>query len=163
MDLGLNQAKRGGWASVTLSGNSILHGKTGFSDVSSSGFEEELKGMVTALRLAKDKHCLSANFFCDSTDINWRLQSGAGGGPDNLLNILMEATTILRDNPKWNLIHIFREENVVADFLAHKSRIDRWRWESDDAIPMIPKEYLFPSYKVSNIQVLCDVMRIFIL
>lgn len=109
MARGLKRTNHGGWASFAVFDKYILKCKAGFSVISNSGFEEELKVMVLTLQMASDMNCTSAMFFCDNTELIWRLQGGQGA-PDILLPIIMEVVSFPRQNLTCHLKHIFREQ-----------------------------------------------------
>lgn len=133
-----SQVNEGGWAAIVVVNNKILRCHDGFNINSNSAFEEELYGIIGAFCMAHEMGLTSANFFCDSTDIIWSLNSGSGGH-DSLLDIMTEAISLLRKNPGWKLLHLLREDNALSDFLAHKARTDHWKWEAADVIPLIPR------------------------
>lgn len=80
---------------MALCDNLIIICKAGFNYESELGLEEELRGMVESLKMAKNMVCVSANFFFDSTDIIWSLQKGFGGG-DRRLALIMEGVELLQ-------------------------------------------------------------------
>lgn len=126
-----------GWASIACKGRSILRCSVDYSTGCESGFEAELRGFVTASQIAKDLGCESAQFLSDCTDVFWALQSGHGGS-EGVAATFEEGVTLLRNKPVWKIFHVFRDGNAISDWLAKKTRSDRWSWGCQNAIPMLP-------------------------
>lgn len=61
----------GGWATVAIVDNIIIRCKAGYSNITDSALEEELKGLIAALQIAKELGSVSAQIFLDSTDTIW--------------------------------------------------------------------------------------------
>lgn len=135
------RTKTGGWATVAIYGNIILRCKVGFNSDSDSSVEEEIRGLVESLKMAKKMGCIKANFFSDNTDTIWAMQRGFGGS-NKCVSLISKGLSLLKDNLGWNIYHVFREDNLISDFLAQKGRVALWKWESEYAILVISAEAL---------------------
>lgn len=131
----------GGWASLLCEGNSVIRCFAACSTDCGSAYETELKGLVSAFRMASALSLGSAIFFSDSTDILWAFQSGSGPS-EQLAHIFEEGVALLRTNPGWRIDHVGRDSNGLADWLANKARTQRWHWEFSYAIPWFPPSVL---------------------
>ncbi|XP_042056286.1 uncharacterized protein LOC121800861 [Salvia splendens] len=91
-----------------------------------SGLEAEAMALMIGERLAK-KHSNRISIESDSeTVVRW-LHTGHLG-PAEICNVLARVRKEL-EGCVWRISHIFREGNKVADFLAGRSMLFRWRCE----------------------------------
>lgn len=68
----------------------------------------EIRGLIEALRLAKIMDRIHAEFYSDSTEAIWALQSGYGGGiSDTFMPLFNEGIGILHQQHNWTLNHSF--------------------------------------------------------
>lgn len=68
----------GGWAAIAFDGNMKIRLVVWHSSECISGLDVELHGIITALRLANDLGCRSANFLSDCVEAIWSLHMGYG-------------------------------------------------------------------------------------
>lgn len=127
----------GGWATVVLFDNLIIRCKAGITTASRTVMEVEVRGFLESIKMAEVMGCPRANFFSDSTDTIWAFQTGICRN-NNCLPLIREGISLLHDHPGWKIHHVFREENTISDYLAHKARINLWTWDSDVSVPLLP-------------------------
>lgn len=133
-------AKTGGWSAVAIFGYAVLRCKAGYIDGGLSGLEMEIRGLIEALRIAKSMECIHADFYSDSTEAIWAIQSGYGGRISKLfMSLFNEGIQILHQQQNWTLNHSFWEDNSISDYLANKARLSRWEWNNRNAIPLLPE------------------------
>ncbi|CAM8965610.1 unnamed protein product [Rhodiola kirilowii] len=124
----------GGWG-VVYSLNGIVEVvQAGWMDGISSSFEAECKAIKEGCHLAEqlgiDKACIAS----DSLEALWDLSLGSWR-PGGRLQEIKECFGFLERHPRWTLVHIARERNIMADWLARKARRYMWGWNSRLAIP----------------------------
>lgn len=124
----------GGAAAVAMCNECILFCQAKFLELCESALEAEILGVVIGLKLAAQNKCRKVVLHVDSTEAIWALQSGSVEAT-RIAGILKEGLQLLEDNPNWGLSHVFRENNIVTDFMAKKARMDKWNWEFELAIP----------------------------
>lgn len=103
-----------------------------FSYSCESGTGVECQGIAEKLG------CNSACFYSDSIEAILGLQCGVGG--QRCHRDHEGRSVFLKEEPRWSLRHVFRDDNGIADFLAKKARTELWSWGSLEAIPRLPAE-----------------------
>lgn len=131
-----NAALEGGCSAVAMSQDCILVRKANFLEVCYSVFEAEVLGILMGLILAKESNWEFVYLHSDCTEAIWAFQNGFSMNIE-CLEAIREGILILKDNPSWKLCHVYREQNIISDFMAKKSRMDGWPWENNNAIPRV--------------------------
>lgn len=128
---------RGGWATILKKDEMIMACSTNFAKSCSSALQMELNGIVAGLQLAESFKCKSVKIMSDSVEAIWALQRGVGH--ESLqADVLIKGLNLLKGNLDWELRHVFREGNILADLLAKKANKEEWAWDRKDALPVIP-------------------------
>lgn len=130
------QERNGGWAAVLFWNRVIVECRTGYARDGVIRLQTEVNALVMGLKLVKKYRCPTTVVYSDCADAVWAIQRGAvcGGLEPTSLFLGLE---LLRTQPGWKLRHIGRAENHVANSLARRARIEEWRWNRADAIPLV--------------------------
>ncbi|KAL9671905.1 hypothetical protein QQ045_009478 [Rhodiola kirilowii] len=100
----------------------------------SCALEAEFKAVSLGMELAKSLKVSRGTIFSDSSEVIWALNLGCWRGEQRGLN-LERCFGFLDEHKEWLLGCINRESNKATDWLARKSRVDKWWWMDESSIP----------------------------